>query len=256
MSRSHSYSQISTAYRCGQLYKYIHVDKLQSKDPASGDMKFGTAIHMGVEAILTGNMAYLELFNLFWDIEKNQNNKYGRFGWAELKDQAEVLLTRFDRLHKKKFVVQEMEQRLYGSIDDVKVEGTPDFIGLYEGKKTVVDFKTSGSRYDKAKITASEQLCLYSYLAKQSRGFHAEQIAYVVFVKGPQPSIQCISETINEGRVLAVLANVRQQAKDIEYKIANNTFTRNYANCVGYGQKCLHYAECFGKVDNTEEVKE
>lgn len=245
MSRSHSYSQISTAYRCGMLYKYIHVDKLPSNEPASGDMKFGTGIHMGIEAILTGNTAYLELFNLYWDLEKTQNNKYGRFGWSELKDQAEVLLTRFDRLHKKKFVVQEMEQRLYGSIDDIKVEGTPDFIGLYGGKKTVVDFKTSGSRYDKAKIAASEQLYLYSYLAEQSRQFSAEQIVYVVFVKGPQPAIQCLSAPLDKSRTSAVLANIRQQAKDIEYKIANNTFTRNFTNCVGYGQKCSHYAECF-----------
>lgn len=251
--KSHSYSQISTAYRCGQLYKYIFVDELKSKEPDSGDMKFGTAIHLGVEAILTGHADYLGLFNLFWDLEKSHNNKYGRFNWAELKEQGEVLLTRFDRLHKKKFKVLEMEQRLYGSIDDIKVEGTPDFLGMYEDVPTVVDFKTSGSRYDKDKIKASEQLYLYSYLAEQGGKFQPKQIAYVVFIKGPNPSIQCIVETIRQERINAVLANVRQQAKDLEYKIANNTFTRNYANCTGFGNKCSFYGECYNKIEKEEK---
>lgn len=219
-------------------------------------MKFGTAIHMGVEAILTGNKGYIELFELFWGLEQTRNNNYGRFGWEALREQGITLLTRFNRLHKKKFEVFEMEQRLYGSIDDIKVEGTPDLLGLYEGKKTVVDFKTSGFKYDKAKILASEQLHLYAYLAEQSGRFQPEQVAYVVFVKGPEPSIQCkgLITPIDRGRISTILANVRQQAKDIEFKIANNTFTRNFANCVGYGQKCSFYGECYDKVEIKEEI--
>lgn len=216
-------------------------------------MKFGTAIHLGVEAILTGSgndVSGVNLFALFWNLEKTKNNKYGRYGWQELLDQGVRLLERFERLHAKHFVVNQMEQRLYGRIDDIKVEGTPDFLGLYKDVETVVDFKTSGSRYDKEKIKGSEQLHLYSYLASQTGNFQPKQIAYVVFVKGTAPSIQCLVEPLHQERIDQVLANVRQQAKDIEYKIDNNTFTRNYANCTGYGQKCSFYGECYPKSSN------
>lgn len=253
--RSHSYSQLSTAWRCGQLYKYLFVDKLKSNEPESGDMKFGTAIHLGVEGILTGQLDWLETFTLFWDLEKAKNNKYGRFNWSELKDQGLRLLERFERLHKKKFKVLEMEQRLYGRIDDIEIEGTPDFLGMYDDVPTVVDFKTSGSRYDKEKIKTSEQLYLYAYLAKQTRQFYAKQTAYVVFIKGPNPSIQCLVESLHEVRTAEILTNIKQQAKDIEFKIDNNTFTRNYANCTGFGNKCSFYGHCYANVE-TKENKE
>lgn len=242
---SHSYSHISTAYRCGQLYKYLVIDNLKTDQPESGDMKFGTAIHLAIESILTNPKAdYMGLFELFWDLERGHNNKYGRYTWDDLREQGHTLLARFERLHAKKFKAFKMEERLYGRIGNIEVEGTPDFIGDYEGKKSLIDFKTSGSRYNKDKIKVSEQLYLYTELARQAFGFIPEQVVYVVFVKGSNPSIQCISEDFNQTRSTRILQNLEKQGLEIEQKIKNNSFTRNYGACIMGEMKCQYFDKC------------
>lgn len=243
---SFSYSALTTAYKCNTLYKYLYVDKIKSKEPDSGDMKFGTAIHLGVEGVLEGNADYLGLFELFWNLEKQQNNKYGRYSWQDLREQGHVLLTRFERLHKKHFSVLQMEQRLYGSIGDIKVEGTPDFIGDYKGKKTLVDFKTSGARYNKDRARISEQLILYAYLAKQSLGFVAEQVLYVVFVKGSNPSIQLISAAVKQSKTDEILQNIVSQCEELTKKLESGKFSRNYSQCIIGEYKCPFFSECHG----------
>lgn len=250
--KSFSYSALTTAYKCNQLYKYLFIDKLDPKKPKSGDMAFGTAIHLGVEAILTQGVDSVGLFDLYWNIEKTRGNRYGRYTWENLREQGHVFLTRFERLHAKKFVVMEMEQRLYGSLSDIKIEGTPDFIGDYQGKKTIVDFKTSGTRYSKSKGRTSEQLFLYAELARQNYGFLAEQILYVVFIKGTNPSIQFVSERVTETKINLVKANVALQAQELTTKIDTSKFTRNYANCI-YGEtKCDFFEVCHGAEIDTE----
>lgn len=255
MSKSHSYSQLSTAYRCGQLYKYLYVDGIKSTQPDSGDMKFGTAIHLAIECMLTNPEGdYMGLFELFWGLEREHNNKYGRYGWQELRLMGHKLLQRFERLHAKKFVPTVMEERLYGSVGDIKVEGTPDFVGMYKGKKAIVDFKTSGSVYSKDKIKVSEQLYLYAHLASKALKFNAEQIVYVVFVKGPNPSIQCISENIRESKLATIIKNVRAQGEELNLKIKEDKLTRNYGNCIIGANKCSFFENCHGTVDEEKET--
>lgn len=208
-------------------------------------MKFGTAIHLAVESILSNPKAdHLGLFELFWNLEKDHNNRYGRFGWEELRHQGHTLLTRFERLHAKKFEVIQMEERLHGRINDIKVEGTPDFIGMYEGKKALIDFKTSGSRYNKDKIKVSEQLYLYSELARQALGFVPEQVVYIVFVKGVNPSIQCLSEDFNQVRSTQILSNIVKQGELLNEKISKGSFTRNYNTCIMGDMKCQYFDNC------------
>lgn len=247
--KSFNYSALTTAYKCNTLFKYLYIDKIKSKDPDSGDMKFGTAIHLAVEAILTGDADYLGLFELFWNLEKQQNNKYGRYSWQDLREQGHVLLARFERLHKKNFSVLQMEQRLYGSIGDIKVEGTPDFIGDYRGKKTVVDFKTSGAKYSKDKAKTSEQLLLYAHLANQNLGFVAEQVLYVVFVKGRDPSIQLISAPIRPGLIDEVTANVNLQCEELTKKIESGKYSKNYSQCIMGEYKCPFFDKCHGETE-------
>jgi hypothetical protein len=242
--KSFNYSALTTALRCNQLFKYLYVDKITPEGPDSGDMKFGTAIHMGVEGILMGGTG-LEDFELFWDVEKSKDNKFGRYGWQELREQGLTLLSRFERLHAKKFNVYQMEQRLYGSIGDIRVEGTPDFVGEFEGKKSIVDFKTSGTRYNKNKIKTAEQLMLYAHLAEQQLAYKAEQIVYVVFVKGSTPSIQCLSASLTRDSLNDILENVKRTALDLINKQESGSFIKNRSNCVMGENTCQFFEKCY-----------
>lgn len=244
--KSFNYSALTTAYECNTLYKYLYIDKIKADVPDSGDMKFGTAIHMALESMLSGDADYLGLFELYWNIEKTHNNKYGRYTWQDLREQGHVLLTRFERLHKKNFSVHSMEQRLYGSIGDIKVEGTPDFIGDYKGKKTIVDFKTSGARYSKDRARISEQLVLYAHLANQSLDYVAEQVLYVVFIKGNTPAIQLVSAPIKPAKTAEIIQNVKDQCEELTKKIESGKFSRNYSQCIMGEYKCAFFDKCHG----------
>lgn len=241
---SFNYSALTTALKCNHLYKTLYVDKITPPGPESADMKFGTGIHLGVEEILLGNDG-IEVFDLFWNIEREKPNRYGRYDWGALKAQAHVFLSRFGRLHAKKFNVYQMEQRLYGTIGTVRVEGTPDFIGDFEGKPSVVDFKTSGSRYNKDKIKIAEQLLLYAHLAQQQLDYEAEQVVYIVFIKGQTPSIQCLSAPIVRSVQSDILQNVQRIAEELMRKEQLDIFTKNRSSCIIGEFTCSNYKSCY-----------
>lgn len=226
------------------LYKYLYIDKLAREEKESGDLKFGTAIHLGLEVILSKQGNGLDDFNLFWDLEKNKDNQYSRNDWAALKEQGEKLLTRFERLHAKKFKPVAQEQLLKGQFGSIKLFGTPDFIGEYEGVPSVIDFKTAGYRYEEQKLVLSEQLYLYAFLAKQVLGYDVKQLVYKVFIKGNEPSIQTLKVDLDPLVMIKILDNIHLQALELDQKEKHNTFTKNPVNCSG--GKCAFPERCYG----------
>lgn len=244
--RSLSYSQLASAHRCNKLYEYQTILKIKNDQPPSGDMAFGTGIHLGVESILTGSGDGISDFNLFWNLEKSRNNKYGRLNHEQLQNNAEVLLSRFTRLHASKFQVHQMEQRLFSEIGRFKVEGTPDFLGLFDGIPSVVDFKTSGSRYHKDKIIVAEQLYMYTHLAMTKLNYLPEQLVYVVFIKGSRPDIQIVKRKFDKMEYIDAMLNIERMCSELVYKESINTFTMNKNSCIMGEMKCPYFNNCYG----------
>src|SRR6185503_13090305 len=105
------FSKISDYRTCPRLYKFKHIDKVPVPVTPSGDLEFGSAMHLSLNDILSGG-AGLPLFSTYWDSLKDKAIDYGRLDWAQLKDIAERLLVRFERLHAKHFEPVSMEERI------------------------------------------------------------------------------------------------------------------------------------------------
>lgn len=254
---SFSYSTIQAAYKCHKYYKLLYVDKLQSPEPPSGDLLFGSAMHAGIQAYLEGSDG-VQTFNTFWDSEKEKENAYGRNDWEQLKTQGGILLTRFERLHLKKFNPYKTEERIYstlgpelgngaaissGGVDRLHIEGTPDCVGEFNGAPSIIDFKTSGYRYTNERLLVNEQMPLYAYMAGREWGYEAVQYVYLVMIKGNDPSIQTLTMERDKKRDQATLDNIYKVCKEID---ALTEYTENRASCIMGAFKCPFFSTCHG----------
>lgn len=243
---SFNYSAIVAYRKCNTYFKHTYLDKTPSPEAPSGDVQFGQAIHLAIEAYLSGDDGTLQ-FDVFWDLEKSKGNAYGRFGWDELKDQGHRLLDLFQRRHLKKFEVYQLEQRLYGSYKDIKFEGTPDFIGKFEGVNSVVDFKTAGYKYHKDKIKVAEQLYLYAYMAETVLGYKVDQLVYFPLVKGSTPSIQNpLIVKYTQEDATKVLEDLYIDANRMLLAQEKKVFTKNRQSCIVGSMRCNMFDICHG----------
>lgn len=235
-------SKLADFRTCPRLYKLKHIDKVPQPVLPSGDLEFGTAMHLSLNTMLSGG-AGLSIFSTYWESIKDKPIQYGRFDWAQHKDIAERLLTRFEKLHKKHFEPVSMEERISMRVGEHRIEGTPDFVGKYRGVPSIVDFKTSGSKYDKRKIYCDEQMPLYAELAKRVHGFEAKQLVYVVFIKG-EVSIQTLTRELTGTERTSIVQNVVETCDDLA---ARKAWPRNPDGCLKYGG-CPYFKHCYGDV--------
>lgn len=238
--KAFNYSALSTAYKCQMQFKHLYIDKLKQETPDSADMKFGSAIHLALETMLKGEEGWELDFTYFWDSEKNRNNTYTRYNWAELQDQGLLLLNRFKKLHLKKFKPVAIEQKMTGKLKEVELFGTPDFVGDFEGVPSIVDFKTAAYRYPKEKLNTTEQMFLYTELVRQNISFKAKQVVYIVFIKGREPGIQTIQRDISDCDLKYALDNIYLQTQQLQGIIKQENYTKNYNGCF-----CPFPSKCF-----------
>lgn len=237
------HSKISDARKCLRYYKLKHIDGLKVEEEKSADLEFGSAMHLGLNGILTGDGG-ADLFTIYWDSVKDTGLAYGRCDWAQLKEIGEVLLARFERLHAKHFEMFKAEERIFAKIGDFAFEGTPDFLGKYKGVPSVVDFKTAGYRYDKLKIISDEQMRFYAYLAKKHYDYHPQQLVYAVFIKDPKaPSIQVVTSELTDSILCTTIENVTDTCEDL---VERRKFPMNTSNCIMGTRVCPYFQSCFG----------
>lgn len=249
---------LSAAYRCNRLYKYLYVDKLKGDEGPNDALVFGSAIHFALEEYFSEGINPVEAFRTYWDSEAPKI-EFGRYGRTQLEDNAKVLLERFVKSHAKKISVYNQELRLFGTLHPnegstslpIRVEGTPDLLGDFEGVPSVVDFKTAAYRYDKTKIQINEQMMLYAHLAKQN-GYVAKQVVYIVFIKGNTPSIQTLTREIKDDEMDKVLENIRIQCEHLDRAQLENKFSYNSQSCQVGSRKCDFFERCWGKGEKNE----
>lgn len=240
---NHRYSTLQTAYRCLRAYKLLYVDRLTPPSVPSADLSFGTAVHAGVQAVLEGGNG-LEVFSLFWDSEREKEMRFSRGDWASLKENGEVLVSRFERLHAKKFQIFKMEEKILTKLEDITLEGTPDFVGLFDGVPSIVDFKTAAYPYTEDKLICNEQMPLYAYMAEKEWGYKIEQLVYVVLVKGREPRIQTIAMPLDRAAQAATLQNILTVCRRLEQE---KEFPQNRASCLIGTNRCDWWDVCHGK---------
>jgi len=242
-------SKLSDYRRCPRLFKLKHLDKVKVEAPPSADQEFGTAMHLGCEDILRGGEG-IPLFAMYWDTLKGKAAAYTRHDWEKLREMGEVFLARFKRLHAKHFEPFKIEERIHAQLGPHKFEGTPDFVGSYKGKRSIVDFKTAGFKYDKSKIICDEQMPTYAALVKQEYGYDVEQVVYIVFVKSPtDPSIQTLVLPLTSGVIQCTIDNVIETCDDL---VARKSFPRNPGGCLFGQTRCAMWDLCHGKESNNE----
>lgn len=236
---SWSYSQYSAAVKCLRYFKYVYIDKLDSGVPGSGDLAFGSALHSAINSSLLGGDGE-DVFSIYWDSYKEKEVKYGRFDWEELRTLGLNFISKFERLHSKKYEIHTAEKRLYASYRGIKFEGTIDFYGKYNGSASLRDFKTSGYNYDKSKALCALQLSLYAFLVK-SGGDSIETVGYTVFNKGTG-SIQDLTWEFDEKKMY------RDMDELVDYLelLDKGKFPANLNSCIMGSMKCDFFEKCYG----------
>lgn len=254
---SYNYSSLQAAYRCNQYFKYLYVDKLKPVSQPDADLTFGSAMHFAMEQFFVEKLPLIDSFKIYWTSEASKV-KYGRNDQETLESNAEILLERFERLHAKKIKIHEAERRLYGTLrglnssdPGIKVEGTPDLLGDFGGLRSVIDFKTAAYRYPKEKIRLNEQMYLYAHLAAQN-GYEAEQIVYLVFIKGKTPSIQTLTRKIDKAEMQKVLDNVYLQCENLNKLQESGKYSYNSNSCQQGERKCPFFDKCWKKETEDE----
>lgn len=198
-------------------------------------------MHTALKAHFDGEDPMLT-FELYWESVRGKELTYSRFDWSGLQELGRVFIPRFLKLHAKKFKPFKFEERVSMPIGDGHtIEGTADFIGDFEGVPSIVDFKTSAGEYSHSKLLKNQQLWIYAAQAEHTWGYKAEQIVYMVFIKG-QERIQIVKHPITKPKLDSMLKDVADMCNDLATR---KTFPRNpecYCNFQGecYKGEILH----------------
>lgn len=237
---SWSFSHYSMALQCLRKYKYVALDKIVPVGPESSDLIFGSALHAAINASLTGQDGRA-VFEQLWLQYETKDVEYGRYKWNELATIGTTFINNFVKYHAKHYELEFAEKRLYAEYRGIKLEGTMDYYGLYKGRKSLRDFKTSGQNYKPEKASIALQLYLYTYLALQNLFDAPETLGYTVFNKGTG-SIQDLTWEFDEKVMYQALDNMVDYLSILSKP--DQKFPGNYGACLDYNRKCPFFDKC------------
>lgn len=219
------YSTLEVAYQCLAKYKLMHIDKA-APDDSSLDLEFGQAIHIALRAHYSGDDAMTN-FNVYWNMIRAKNLRANRYSWEQLNELGGIFIPRFKKMHAHKFKPLYMEETLEMPLEGHIYQGTPDFIGEYEGKLSVVDWKVYSAPFVQKRILTNEQLYGYAALAQYKYKIEIEQLAYVNFIKSEERIQTNIKVRLTKDRLEFMMSNVRSMIRDLTTR---KEFPRN-PNC-------------------------
>lgn len=243
---SWSYSAYSSALSCLRKYKYCYIDKVVPEGPDSGDLIFGSALHSAINASLTGQDGQAT-FELYWSSYKEKEVEYGRFKWADLSKIGAEFIRKFERFFVPSLKLQFAEKRLHSEFLGVRLDGQPDFIGEFNGVRTLADWKTSSSNYSPNKSDVALQLYLYAYLAIKNGLGPIDQLAYFVFNKGTGSIQTPLVWKFEHDKMLQALNAMTSYARifqgEVKY-LSDAGYPQNWNSCLDYNRKCSYYNFC------------
>lgn len=246
---SWSYSAYSSAVSCLRKFKYCYVDKIVPEGPDSGDLIFGSALHAAINSCLTDGDG-LSTFEIYWESYKLKKVEYGRHKWEELSKMGAEFIRKFIKYHAPKYSLEFAETRLFGEYRGVRLEGTPDYYGVYNGVKSLRDFKTSGRNYEEGKGDCALQLYLYAYLyLTNNPTSRIDTLGYTVFNKGTG-SIQDLTWDFSEVKMYQALDNMIEYTKTwgLQYRDQVEEYPMNLNSCYDYNRKCIYWDKCHKEI--------
>ena len=193
----YSYTQISQYLRCPRLYRYRYLDGWQEKDTRAA-MVFGRCFEKALAAYFHNEDCAVALYKE-WAAYKDTALEYSKGdSWDRLLQQGVHLLHVFaqqDRIR-----IPQPDQDLQLKITRALSNGSEfvafvDAIGEIDGKRYLIDWKTTTSRYTEEPEglwALDPQLICYSWMSG------IRDVAMVVFVRKRLPEIQYLKTSITE----------------------------------------------------------
>jgi len=224
-----SWSQVDQMRRCPRKYAFTYVEQARP-DFLPSSLLFGSAIHAALEHHLQRRLEgedseRSELLAIFLDEWKRRDDEQPdipvRFNKTEsetiLIEQAQRMLAAFlaSPLAQPQGEIIAVEEKLRGTLRP----GLPDMVArvdaIYRDQDSlrVIDFKTSRSKWNEAKVSESaDQLLLYHHMA-QSMSRHMNlpiKLCFGVITKAKSPAVQLLDVPISAGQVERVVNLIEQ----------------------------------------------
>jgi CRISPR/Cas system-associated exonuclease Cas4 (RecB family) len=194
---TYSYTQISHYLTCPRRYRHRYLDGWKEKDTRAA-MLFGRAFEQALGAYFRREDPGAVLF-AEWSACQSQDLHYShRDSWDRMLRQGIMLLTRFcqdDRVRvcQPRRNLQIKFRRAVGEKNDFVAY--IDAIGSLDGKRCLLEWKTSSSRYPEQPdglLALDPQLVCYSWMTGIA------EVAQVVFVRKSWVEVQYLRTTISD----------------------------------------------------------
>ena len=194
---TYSYSQISQYLTCPRRYRHRYLDGWKEKDTRAA-MLFGRAFEQALGAYFRREDPGAVLFSE-WSACQSQGLHYSNGdSWDRMLRQGIMLLTRFcqdDRIqvsNPRRNLQIKFTRPIAGKNDFVAYI---DGIGKLDGKRCLLEWKTSSSRYPEEPeglLALDPQLVCYSWMTGIA------EVAQVVFVRKRLAEVQYLRTTITD----------------------------------------------------------
>lgn len=183
-----SFSRLNRYLHCPEQYRLYYVEGLRPRVPPAS-LAFGSVVHRALAAFFLKKAEPVSAFQSIWRDLKETDLAYSqRESWEKLNGCGQALLEKFQKEEVQRIgAVTGVEKAFEFSISnlDLPLIGIMDLTAAVDAKRTVVDFKTSGSSYDEHEVVLSDQLSTYQLAEPE-----AEQSAFCVLVKTKEPKIE------------------------------------------------------------------
>jgi len=193
----YSHTQIAQYLRCPRSYRHRYLDGWREKETRAA-MVFGRCFEKALAAYFQENDCTAALFKE-WGAFRDTAFEYKKGeSWDRLVHQGVHLLERF---------AQDDRVRIHNPESDLQVKlarelptdnefvAYIDALGELDGKRCLIDWKTTTSRYSEdpdGLLSLDPQLICYSWISGISN------VAFVVFVRKNHPEIQYLKAAITE----------------------------------------------------------
>lgn len=232
------YSAISTAHFCLTKFKKQYILGEKEPGPKNSNFVFGTAMHLAISAYFKEYTDAVTTFNMYWGTLNPDEYSWDRYNYAELAEIGRELLRKWADRHAKNYNPLHIEKKIEFNLNGYTMQGTPDFIGAYKNKLSIVDWKTSASQFDRRKGLVDGQTWLYVHAVKQIYGIDIEQVVYAPFVKYGATVQTPIVIEVTKDKLTDMLNNATLVIKDLE---ARTEWPRNEQNCL----RCSFFIDCY-----------
>jgi len=193
----YSYTQLSQYLSCPRRYRYRYLDGWQERD-SRASLLFGRAFEKALSAYFLRQDCSVVLFEE-WSQYRDMELEYSSGdSWDRMLQVGFQLLDRFaqeDRVRisrPRKHLQVKFSRPISPTTEFVSYV---DAIGEVNGKHSLIDWKTTSSRYPDdtdGLLSLDPQLLCYSWITGEP------SVAFVVFVRKRIPEIQYLETTISE----------------------------------------------------------